>query len=55
MNTTVEQWEASVAELWRRVDSFGRRDGVAAMRELAEACRRSTAGQRSNSPECTTR
>lgn len=35
---TPEQWEASVAELWDRVDEFGREDGVAAMRELAAAC-----------------
>ncbi|MGO2520045.1 MAG: tetratricopeptide repeat protein [Microbacterium sp.] len=38
MPVTVEQWEASVANLWARFDSFDRDDGVAAMRELIEAC-----------------
>lgn len=38
MTTTVEQWEASVADLWERFDSFDRDDGVAAMRGLAKAC-----------------
>ncbi|MEJ1087287.1 tetratricopeptide repeat protein [Microbacterium sp. Mu-80] len=35
---TIEQWEAAVAELWERLDSMGREDGVAAMRTLAAAC-----------------
>lgn len=38
MKPAVEQWEASVASLWARLDSFDRDDGVAAMRELIEAC-----------------
>ncbi|MBB5633805.1 tetratricopeptide (TPR) repeat protein [Cryobacterium mesophilum] len=38
MSSTIEQWEASVDDLWGRFDSFDRDDGVAAMRELAEAC-----------------
>lgn len=38
MRATVEQWEESIADLWRRFDSFDRDDSVAAMRELAEAC-----------------
>ncbi|WP_372698017.1 tetratricopeptide repeat protein [Arthrobacter sp. JSM 101049] len=38
MNVTVQEWEASVADLWERFDSFDRREGVAAMRELADAC-----------------
>lgn len=35
---TLEQWEDSVADLWERVDSLSRDDGVAAMREVAAAC-----------------
>jgi tetratricopeptide (TPR) repeat protein len=38
MTLTIEQWEASVTDLWRRFDSFDREDGVAAMRDLARAC-----------------
>lgn len=38
MNETLEQWEASVADLWGRFNSFYREDGVAAMRELTEIC-----------------
>lgn len=38
MTRAVEQWEASVADLWDRFDSFERDEGVAAMREVAEAC-----------------
>lgn len=38
MTSTVELWEASVADLWARFDSFNRDDGVAAMRALAESC-----------------
>ena len=38
MTTPLEQWEASVAELWERLDSLGPEDGVAAMRDLAAAC-----------------
>ncbi|WP_394215287.1 tetratricopeptide repeat protein [Brachybacterium vulturis] len=38
MNTTLEQWEASVAGLWECADSYTREGGVAAMRELAGAC-----------------
>ncbi len=38
MDATLEQWEASVADLWERFDSYGREDGVRAMRELVEAC-----------------
>lgn len=38
MNASIDQWEESVAALWDRIDSFERTAGVAAMRELAEAC-----------------
>ena len=38
MMPTLEQWEASVADLWARFDSLGRNEGVAAMRGLSEAC-----------------
>lgn len=38
MTVTVHEWEASVAGLWERFDSLDRDGGVAAMRELAEAC-----------------
>lgn len=38
MNVTIEQWEASIAELWGRFDSLDREDGVAAMHELAQTC-----------------
>lgn len=38
MTVTIEQWEASVADLWARFDSLDRDEGVAAMRELAEGC-----------------
>lgn len=38
MTTTVEEWEAAVAEFWAHFDSFDRDDGVAAMRDLASAC-----------------
>lgn len=38
MTAELEQWEAAVADLWERIDAFGRDDGVTAMRELAEAC-----------------
>lgn len=36
--TTIDDWEAAVARLWQRSDTFDREGGVAAMRELAEAC-----------------
>ena len=38
MESTIDQWEASVADLWSRFDSLGRNEGVAAMRELAQTC-----------------
>ncbi len=38
MAPAVEQWEASVIDLWARFDSFDRDDGVAAMRDLAAVC-----------------
>lgn len=38
MTTTLEQWETAVADLWARFDSFDRDEGVAAMRELSDAC-----------------
>jgi tetratricopeptide (TPR) repeat protein len=38
MNATLEQWEASVTDLWGRFDSLDREDGVRAMRELTESC-----------------
>lgn len=38
MNVTIEDWEASIAELWTRLDSLSRDEGVAAMHGLAEAC-----------------
>lgn len=38
MTSALEQWEASVADLWERFDSFDRDDGVAAMRDVARMC-----------------
>lgn len=38
MTPAVEQWEASIADLWERFASFDRDDGIAAMRDLATAC-----------------
>jgi len=38
MTAAIEQWETHVADLWARFDSFDREEGVAAMRELADAC-----------------
>jgi tetratricopeptide (TPR) repeat protein len=38
MTAAIEQWETDVADLWARFDSFDREEGVAAMRELADAC-----------------
>lgn len=38
MASTVEQWEAAVADLWARFDTLGPDDGVAAMRDLAKVC-----------------
>ncbi len=35
---TIGQWEASVANLWERFDSFDREGGVEAMRALAKVC-----------------
>ena len=34
----MDHWEKLVADLWDRVDSLGKDEGVAAMRELAESC-----------------
>ncbi|WP_166984223.1 tetratricopeptide repeat protein [Paramicrobacterium fandaimingii] len=38
MTPAVEQWEASVADLWERFASLDCDDGVAAMRDVAAAC-----------------
>lgn len=38
MTVTIEQWEASVADLWERFGSLDRHAGVTAMRDLAAAC-----------------
>ncbi|QEE61910.1 tetratricopeptide repeat protein [Salinibacterium sp. dk2585] len=38
MTSEIDRWEASVAELWNRFDSLDSEDGVAAMRELTDAC-----------------
>ncbi|MFT3889081.1 MAG: tetratricopeptide repeat protein [Arachnia sp.] len=38
MTSTIQQWEASVANLWERYDLLDRYEGVAAMRALAERC-----------------
>lgn len=38
MTTSIEQWEASITDLWERFDSLDRNDGVVAMRNLADAC-----------------
>lgn len=38
MNETIDQWEASVQDLWDKFDSLGPDEGVAAMRKLVHAC-----------------
>lgn len=38
MITTVEEWEASVADLWDRFNSLHHDEGIAAMQELADTC-----------------
>lgn len=38
MTASVEKWEATVAELWTRFDTFDRDEGIAAMRDVANAC-----------------
>lgn len=38
MTAESEQWEAAVADLWGRFDSFDREGGVAAMQALADRC-----------------
>lgn len=38
MTSAIDQWEASVVDLWERFDSFDRDTGVAAMREVATTC-----------------
>lgn len=38
MSAALQQWEASVVDLWERVDALEREDAVAAMTELAAAC-----------------
>ncbi len=38
MTTAIERWEADVAELWTRFDSYDREGGVAAMHALAATC-----------------
>lgn len=38
MTAGIDEWEASVADLWGRFDSLDREDGVATMREMAQAC-----------------
>lgn len=38
MTSEIAQWEASVADLWRRLDELDREDGVAAMQALTDRC-----------------
>ncbi|AEI11217.1 tetratricopeptide repeat protein [Cellulomonas gilvus] len=38
MSASIDRWESSVSELWGRFDALSRDAGVAAMRELADAC-----------------
>ena len=38
MEQSVERWEVSVEELWEKFDSLNRDEGIAAMRDLADAC-----------------
>ena len=38
MIQSLDTWEASVADLWSRVDSLDREGGVAAMRDVAALC-----------------
>lgn len=38
MNSSVDEWEERVADLWHRFDSYSREDGVAAMRSLTQTC-----------------
>lgn len=38
MTAELEQWEADVADLWNRFDSFDRDDGVAAMQAMVDRC-----------------
>lgn len=38
MTAESEQWEAAIADLWGRFDSFDRDGGVAAMQALADRC-----------------
>lgn len=38
MSQSIDQWEASISELWARADSLDREEGVAAMHDLAADC-----------------
>lgn len=38
MQTSIDEWERRVADLWHRFDSLGREEGVAAMRSLTAEC-----------------
>lgn len=38
MTAEIEQWEAAVAALWERFDSYDRDAGIAAMQALADSC-----------------
>jgi tetratricopeptide (TPR) repeat protein len=38
MTAAIDEWEASVADLWGRFDALERDEGIAAMQELADAC-----------------
>ena len=38
MKPSLEKWESDITELWECFDSLEREEGIAQMRELAEAC-----------------
>lgn len=38
MNEAIDHWEATVKVLWERLDALSRDEGVAAMRDLGDAC-----------------
>jgi tetratricopeptide (TPR) repeat protein len=38
VKSAIDQWEDAISDLWNRFDSLDRDKGVAAMRELADAC-----------------
>ncbi len=35
---TIDNWESAIADLWDRIDTLSREEGVAAMRALADSC-----------------